>query len=159
MNERGRHRDVDELAGGVRQGRPIAKRKIRKTKFGKMAAFDDRLRSQSGNRVIAMTACKLMKEMCRVLPGDRHFNGDQQFIGRQRRLEDSREEIRCGNPPLAAAAASDNRRIERKHAGRQFRRRIGMGKAAANRSSVADRRVRNMCDRLRQQRRMRGDLG
>ena len=38
-------------------------RKIRKTKFGEKATFDNRLCSQTGNGIIAMAAGEFMKEM------------------------------------------------------------------------------------------------
>src|SRR5689334_19680539 len=65
-NESRRYDDIEKLARGFRQNRPVAKCKIRKTKVGKSTAFDNRLRGQASNGVITVTACEFVKEMRRV---------------------------------------------------------------------------------------------
>ena len=93
-----------------------------------------------------------------IFPRHRQLDGDQQFVRRQRGLIDTPEEILGRNSPLACLAACDNDRAEREHAGWQFRCRIGVSQAAANRSPIADRGMCDMCNRRRQQGRMRGDF-
>ncbi len=80
----------------------------------------------------------------------RQFDGYQQFLRRQVGLINPLEEVRGRNPPFAGLPAHDNGRIQRDHAGRQLRGRIGMGEAAANGATVADRGMRDMGNRFGQ---------
>ena len=57
---------------------PTAKNASRRSV--KTIAFDDRLRRQAGDGVVAVPAGEFVKEMRGVLPRDRQFNRDQQFI-------------------------------------------------------------------------------
>ena len=72
--------------------------------------------------------------------------------GSQVGLEQSLEEILRLHLALAREAAEHQRRAERHRAGRQFRRRIGVGEAAAERAAVADCDMSDMRRGLRQQR-------
>ena len=124
-----------------------------------MSPCDDRLRRQADDGVVAMPPREFMEEMRGILSRHRQFDGDQQFLRRQRGLVNSGEEILRRDPPLAGLAADDDGRVQRHHAGRQFRGGVGVREAAADGAAVADRRMRDMGDRFRQQRRMRGDFG
>ncbi len=141
------------LRGGLRQNRLVADREIAEPQIGEAAALQHRLRRKADNRVVAMPPGKFLEEMRRARAGDRHLDRDQQILRRQLRLVDAGEERLCGNPPLAAGAADHDGRAQRQHAGRQFGRRIGLRKAAADRAAVADRGVRDVRHRRPQQRR------
>ncbi len=51
-------------------------------------------------RVVAVTPCEFVEEMRGVFSRDRQFDGDQQFIDRQRGLINPLEEIHGRNSPL-----------------------------------------------------------
>ena len=100
----GQHRrrdgDIDQFAGRPGQQRPIADGKEAKAEIGELPIPDDRLRCQADDRVVAMSAGELMKEMRRIIRRHRQFNGDQQFLRRKRRLVDAGEEL--ASPQSAA---------------------------------------------------------
>jgi hypothetical protein len=77
---------------------------------------------------------------------------------RKHRFIDTGEECICGNPPLTARAASDDGCAKRDHAGWQFGGWIRVSKAPPDCTTVTDRRMRDMGDRLRQQWGMRIDF-
>ena len=140
------------------QYRPVAHRKEGQAKIAEAAGLHDCLRRQADDGVVAVPPGEFVEEMYRILRRHRQLDGDQQFLRRQRRLIDSGEKIRGGNPPFAGLAAHDDGRVQRHHAGRQFGRRVGVGEAAAERAPVADRRMRDMGDGLAQQGRVRSDF-
>src|SRR5438270_490817 len=84
-------------------------------KVGEGAIFDDRVRRETSDRVIALTAREFVEEMGGIFPRHRQLDGDQQFVRRQRGLIDTPEEILGRNSPLACLAACDNDRAERGH--------------------------------------------
>ena len=136
------------------QQRAIADGKEAKAKIGEPPVPDDRLRRQADDRVVAMPTGELMKEMRRTSWTHRQLDGDQQFLRRKRCFVDPGEELARRNPPLAARPASNDGSAKREHAGRQFGGWVGMRKAAPDGAAVADRRMRDMGDRIRQQRSM-----
>ena len=154
-----RDRDADEFCRGLGQNRPIANSEECQAKIGEAIPFDNRLRRQADNGVIAVPPREFAEKMHGVFSRDRQFDGNQQFFRRQRRLINSGEEILRRDPPFSGLAANDDGRIQRHHAGRQLRCRIGMREAPAQRTPVADRGMRDMGNRLGEQRRMRGNFG
>ena len=87
----------------------------------------------------------------------REFHLDDQLARSQVGLEQALEEILRLHLALALGAAQHQRGAERDRAGRQFRRRVGIGKAAADGAAVADRDVSDMRRGLCQQRQVRAD--
>ena len=95
---------LTSFAGGPGQYRPIADGKETEPKIGEHALLHDRLRRQAGDGVVAMPPGKFMEEMRGIFPRHRQFDGDQQFLRRQRSLIDPGEEFAGRNPPLAGLA-------------------------------------------------------
>ena len=91
--------------------------------------------------------------------GRGEFGAGQQLVWPQIRLEQGFEKIPGANASFALAASQNDRRIERERDGGIFRRRIGEREAAAERAAVADRRVRDMGNGLREKGYMLGHLG
>ena len=106
-----------------------------------------------------MPAGELMKEMRRIFRSDRQFYRDQELMRRQRCFIDSGEELGRLNSPFAARPASDQRGCKRQHAGGQFGSRIGVRQASSDAAAIADRRMGDMGDGFRQQRRMGRNFG
>src|SRR5438874_11337559 len=98
-----------------------------------------------------MSTGEFMKEMRRIFWSHRQFNGDQQLLRLERGFVDPDEKLACRNPPLAAWPASNDGSAKREHAGRQFGSRVCVRKAPPNGAAVADCRMGNMGDRIRQQ--------
>jgi len=149
----GRDGGIDKFSCCSCQHRTITDREESKTKVLEDAGRNHGLCRQTGNGVIAMAAGKLMKEMEGVPLRYRHLDSDQQLLCRQRSLKNALEEIGRVNSPLAALASDHHRRPKGKHAGRQLGSGVGMREASANRPAVADGRMCNMPDGLRQERR------
>ena len=148
------HRCPDEFRRRAGQQRPVADRKEDKAQIRQDISLDDRLGRKAGDGVIAVPARELMKERRGIFPRHRQFDGHQQFLRRQRSFIDAGEKIPRRDPALAGPSAHHDGRIERQHAGRQFRRRIALRQAAAERSAVADCRMGDVADRVCEQRRM-----
>src|SRR5437764_946315 len=69
--------NTNQPARGLCQQGPIADRKQAKTKIGKLAIMDPRLRRETDNGVVAVPPRKLMEEMHRILSRSRHLDSDQ----------------------------------------------------------------------------------
>ena len=98
----GRNCDINQLAGRSGQQRAVADGKKAEAKVGELPVLDARLRCKADDRIVAMPAGKLMKEMRRIFRTRRQFHGDQKFLRRKRSFVDPGEEFACCDPPLAA---------------------------------------------------------
>jgi hypothetical protein len=79
-----------------------------------------------------------------VCGGDRDFDRAQDLSWCDCRFIDASEKVLRGDTPLAGRARQNNRSLERNHAGGKFGGRVGIDKAAADRPTIADRRMGNM---------------
>jgi hypothetical protein len=86
-----------------------------------------------------------------------HLDRCEQFARPQRGFQRSREEVVCGDAPLALGRDQQQRRVERDDAGRQLGRGVRIGRAAADRAAVADRGMRDQRHRLGQERCLTGN--
>src|SRR4051812_33161925 len=98
-----------------------------------------------------MSTGKLMKEIRRIFRTHRQLNGYQQLLRLKRSFVDPSEKLARCNPPFATRSASNDGSPKREHAGRQFGSRVCVRKASPDGASVADRRMSDMGDRIRQQ--------
>ena len=92
------------LVRGLGQYRPVADGEERQAKIGEAIPFDDCLRRQADNGVVAVPPREFVEEMRGIRSRNRQFDGDQQFVRRQRRLINPGEEILRRDPPLAGLA-------------------------------------------------------
>ena len=106
-------------------------------------AVKPRMGRQAGHGEIAATPREFGKTRAVIGPDHWHLDRRQHLARLEVGLVKVTEEV--GGRDLAAAALGRDFQlgIEREHAGRQFRRRIGMGEAAANGPTVTDGGVRN----------------
>ena len=106
-------------------------------------AVKPRMGRQAGHGEIAATPREFGKTRAIIGPYHWHLDRRQHLARLEVGLVKVTEEV--GGRDLAAAALGRDFQlgIEREHAGRQFRRRIGMGEAAANGPTVTDGGVRN----------------
>ena len=123
--------------------------KVKKTRAQQRGGKDD--------RVVAMAARELVKSDARLRIRHRHANSDQHVLRAERRLEHALEEFVRRDCTAALHAGNLEFSLERDHAGRQFRRRIGIGERTANRATIADRHMRDVGHCARNQRRLLGD--
>ena len=76
----GRNRDIDQPARRPGQDRPITNRKKSQSKTRYRAGIDDRLRRETGDRVIAVTTRKFVEIVYGIRPPNRELDGNQQFL-------------------------------------------------------------------------------
>ncbi len=108
-------------------------------------------------RKIAVTPRDLLKRKTAAFRGWRNTNLRQQLARLEGCREEPDEKIRRGHLSHSRLPVTANRRIQRKHHGRQLGSRIGMRQAAADRAAIADGRMRDVRHRLGNQRNAAGN--
>src|SRR5256714_6161792 len=91
--------------------------------------------------------------------GQGELGSNEQLTGFQRSGVEALEKVFCGDAPLAFFSGDDEGRAEGERAGGQLGRRIAESAAPPEGAAVADRRVRDVRHRGRDERQMPGDLG
>src|SRR5512138_730264 len=97
--------DIYQLPGSAGQHGTIADSKEAEAKIGEPSLPDIGLRRKADDRVVAMPAGELMKEMRRASCSCWQLDGDQQFLWRKRSLVDPSEKLDRRNPPLTTRPA------------------------------------------------------
>ena len=110
---------------------------------------------QADDGVVALAARELEEHGFRRF---RKLGADQDLARPEVGLEQRLEEAGGRNAPLALLPGDDQHRVERQRARRQLRVRIGEREAAAERAAVADRRMRDMRDRVGDERQVLAHL-
>ncbi len=114
---------------------------------------------QAHHRVVAVPARELPEGGRVARLGQRELGRDEQLSLLQRRGVEALEEVLGGDAALAFFSGDDEGRSKRDRAGGQLGGRIGEGAAPAEGAAVADRRVRDMRHRGRDERKVFGYVG
>ena len=101
--------------------------------------------------IVPMPARQLGEAKPRAGPGHRYANRGEHVAGPERRFEQAFEELVRRNAAPTGAAGHFDLGPERQETGGQFRRRVRQRDRSADGTAVANRRMRDVRDRMREQ--------